>query len=47
MKRVAARQKDALTRAEHQELRKLAQQIIDEQTKEIADMKQWKAKLTR
>jgi len=39
--------KDALTRAEHQELRKLAQQIIDEQTKEIADMKQWKAKLTR
>jgi len=39
--------KDALTRAKHQELKKLAQQIIDEQTKEIADMKQWKAKLTR
>jgi uncharacterized protein (DUF305 family) len=39
--------KDALTRSKHQELKKLAQQIIDEQTKEIADMKQWKAKLTR
>jgi uncharacterized protein (DUF305 family) len=39
--------KDALTRAEHQELKNLAQKIIDEQTKEIADMKQWKAKLTR
>lgn len=39
--------KDAMTRAEHQELKKLAQQIIDEQTNEIADMKRWKAKLTR
>ncbi len=37
--------KDAMTHAEHQELKKL--EIIDEQTKEIADMKQWRAKLTR
>jgi uncharacterized protein (DUF305 family) len=37
--------KDALTRAEHQEVKTLAQQIIDAQQKEIDQMKQWKSKL--
>ena len=36
---------DALVKAEHQEVKTLAQQIIDEQQKEIDQMKQWKSKL--
>ena len=36
---------EALGKAEHQEIKTLAQQIIDEQTKEIEQMKQWKSKL--
>ncbi len=35
--------KDALTKAEHPEIKKLAQQIIDAQEKEITQMKGWKA----
>jgi len=35
----------ALGTAEHQEIRTLAQQIIDKQTKEIDEMKKWKAAL--
>jgi len=36
---------EALGKAEHPEIKTLAQQIIGEQTKEIEQMKQWKAKL--
>jgi uncharacterized protein (DUF305 family) len=36
---------DALGKAEHQEVKTLAQQIIDKQQKEIDEMKQWKSKL--
>jgi len=35
--------KEALTKSEHSEVKKLAQQIIDAQQKEIETMKQWKA----
>lgn len=35
--------REALTRAEHPEIKKLAQQIIDAQEKEIAQMSKWKA----
>ena len=35
----------ALTSAEHQEIKTLAQQIIDMQTKEIDQMKEWKTSL--
>ena len=35
--------REALTRAEHPEIKKLAQQIIDAQDKEIAQMSKWKA----
>lgn len=35
--------REALTRAEHPEIKKLAQQIIDAQEKEIAQMNKWKA----
>lgn len=38
---------EALTKAEHPEVKALAQQIIDKQTKEIEQMKQWKSKLGR
>lgn len=38
---------DALGKAEHQEVKTIAQQIIDAQTKEIAAMKVWKAKLAK
>jgi uncharacterized protein (DUF305 family) len=38
---------EALTKAEHPEVKTLAQQIIDKQTKEIEDMKQWKSKLPK
>ena len=37
--------KAALASAEHPEVKKLAQQIIDMQTKEIDQMKKWKAEL--
>lgn len=33
---------DALQKAEHQEIKELAQKIIDDQRKEIAQLKQWK-----
>ncbi len=35
--------REALTRAEHPEIKRLAQAIIDAQEKEIAQMKKWKA----
>ena len=35
--------KEALMKAEHPEIRKLAQQIIDSQSREIAEMNKWKA----
>ncbi len=35
--------REALTRAEHPEIKRLAQQIIDAQAKEIAQMSKWKA----
>ncbi len=35
--------REALTRAEHPEIKRLAQQIISAQEREIAQMKQWKA----
>lgn len=35
--------REALTRSEHPEIKKLAQQIIDAQDKEIAQMNKWKA----
>lgn len=35
--------REALTRAEHPEVKTLAQQIIDAQTREIEQMKKWKA----
>jgi len=35
--------REALTKAEHPEIKKLAQQIIDAQEKEIAQMNKWKA----
>ena len=39
--------KEALTRAEHPEIKTLAQTIIREQQKEIAQMADWKAKLSK
>ena len=38
--------REALGRAEHQQIKTLAQQIIDAQTKEIAQMKTWKEALS-
>ena len=38
--------KEALTKAEHSEIKKLARQIIDAQEKEIAQMNEWKAALS-
>lgn len=37
--------RDAIGKAEHQEIKALAQQIIDAQTKEIDQMKKWRATL--
>jgi len=37
--------RDALTKAQHQEVKTLAQQIIDAQTKEVDQMKKWKEAL--
>jgi uncharacterized protein (DUF305 family) len=37
--------RDAIGKAEHQEIKTLAQQIIDAQTKEIDQMKKWRARL--
>jgi uncharacterized protein (DUF305 family) len=34
--------KEALMKAEHPEIRKLSQQIIDSQSREIAEMNKWK-----
>ena len=39
--------RDALTKAEHQELKDMAQKIIADQQKEIDQMKQWKEKWSR
>jgi len=39
--------REALTKAEHPEIKKLAQQIIDAQTKESDQMKKWKEGLTK
>jgi uncharacterized protein (DUF305 family) len=39
--------KDALAKAEHQEIKDLAQRVIDAQSKEIEQMKQWKAKWSK
>lgn len=36
---------DALTKAEHSEVKTLAQQIIDKQKSEVEQMKQWKASI--
>ncbi len=35
--------KDALAKAEHSEIKRLAQRIIDEQQQEIGEMNNWKA----
>lgn len=40
-----AMSQDALGKAQHPEIKTLAQQIIDEQTKEIDQMKKWRATL--
>lgn len=39
--------REALGKAQHQEIKTLAQQIIDAQTKEIEQMKKWKETLTK
>ena len=39
--------RDALTKAEHQEVKALAQRIIDAQTREIEQMRQWQSELKR
>ena len=43
--RAVAMSRAALASAEHQEIKTLAQQIIDAQSKEIEEMRQWKASL--
>ena len=40
-----AMSRDAIVKAEHPEIKALAQRIIDAQTKEIDQMKTWKATL--
>ena len=42
-----AMSRDALEKAEHQDIKTLAQQIIDEQTREIDHMKKWKKALAK
>ncbi|HVT02451.1 MAG TPA: DUF305 domain-containing protein [Thermoanaerobaculia bacterium] len=39
--------REALTKAQHPEIKKLAQQIIDAQTKESGEMKKWKEGLAK
>lgn len=39
--------KDALAKAEHQEIKDFSQKMIDSQTKEIAQMQQWKKAWTK
>lgn len=43
--RAVAMSRDAIGKAEHQEIKTLAQQIIDAQPKEIDQMKKWRAAL--